>query len=269
MIVSMATWRPLLILILVFGQTTSVHAQFQWTRRYPPQLNNGAAWEGFHSVKYVAYMPVDNIKGPIASRCFNVPSGPVQKTYKGDPNAILFGYPPQSWRVSTFFTYKIAGNYQGPALRDPMETRNYGFGTPLNGSTISGLDEDNVQYDCFVWNDKATASNSNWLLDHSVPFPTQGQTRMYGTGNNPLEPSIGGISWDMRTLIDISNLDNIRAKVSYNHSCYPAHHVSVNNYPVYSYIPPRNDESFLFACLALRQGKIIGEQPVTTQAPCN
>lgn len=251
---------------------SSLQAQYQWTCRYPnlgyPPYD-GRPWEGTHSVKYFSSIPVDHINGPSASPCFNVPAGLVTKKYKGDPNSVIWGYPPQSWRTSSFFSFRITDGISGPFWRDPMPTRNYGYGSPINGSTLSGLDEDNVRYDCFVWNDVGTADNSSWQYEYTTPSSTQGHVRFYGTGSNPLESPASRIAWDMRTIVDISNLDDIRAKVNYNHTCYPAHAISVNNYVIYHYTPSRHDELYLINCLVLQQDKLVGEQQSTTRVPCN
>lgn len=34
-------------------------------------------------------------------------------------------------------------------MPDVGQNRSYGFGSPLNNSALSSLDEDNVRYDCF------------------------------------------------------------------------------------------------------------------------
>jgi hypothetical protein len=73
----------------------------------------------------------------------------------------------------------------------------------------------------------------------------------------------------MRTVVDISNLDDVRAKVNFNHTCYPAHAISVNNFMVYHYIPARHDELYLTNCLVLQNDKVVGEQYNTTKVPCN
>jgi hypothetical protein len=257
-------------LLAILAVPLSGNCQYQWTCRgpnFPPY--NGMPWEGSHNVFYASYIPVDHVDGPVLSPCFNIPAGPVQKKYKGDPNAIIYGFPPQSWRTSSIFTFRILDNYQGPFWRDPMETRNYGFGSPVNGSFLSALDEDNIPGDCFVWNAKGLADNSDWRYEYTVPFSTQGHVRFVGTGSNPLELPSPGIAWDMRTIIDISNLDHITAKVNYNHTCYPAHVVMVNNFVVYNYRPPRDDANYIFGCLALQQGKVVNEQPNPTRVPCN
>jgi hypothetical protein len=115
--------RAVVAITLITGSFSPARSQFQWTCRYPSWINNGAAWEGTHNVKYVSYIPADHIMGPVANPCFNVPAGFVQKIYKGDPNAIIFGYPPQSWRTSSIFSFNITNSLQGPFWKDPMETR--------------------------------------------------------------------------------------------------------------------------------------------------
>lgn len=90
-----------------------------------------------------------------------------------------------------------------------------------------------------------------------------GQVHYSGTGSNPLESPVARIAWDMRTLIDISNLDNIRAKVNYNHTCFPAHAILVNNFVIYNYVPERSDALYLANCLVLQIDKVVGEQSAT------
>lgn len=258
------------LVCLVLAATLPVEAQYQWTCRYPNlgyAPYDGRAWEGNHSVKYVSYIPFDHILGP--TECWNVPAGWVDTKYKGDPNAIIYGYPPQSWRSSSFFPFRIADGSSGPLLKDRHPTKGYGFGSPINGSTLSGLDEDGVAHDCFVWHNTGWTDNSTWRHEFSVPYSTQGQVRFWGEASNPLEASQAKIAWDMRTVVDISNLDHVTARVNYNHTCFPAHSVSVNNFVVYNYIPPRNDRLYVANCLLFQQDKIIGQQTSSTRVPCN
>lgn len=248
-------------------------AQYQWSCHYPnlgyPPYD-GRAWEGNHNVAYVSYIPVSLIDGP--TTCRYPPVGPLvatpNKKYKGDAGAIIYGYGPQSWRTESVYNFTVAG-YRGPFWHDPGQTRNYGYGTPKVGTTWSTADEDGVGADCYLWNDSAYADNSNWIYDLSIPNQTQGQVHYSGTGSNPLESSTARIAWDMRTLIDITNLDNITAKVNYNHTCFPAHAILVNNFLVYQYTPTRADTLYLINCLVLQLDKVIGQQSAATHVPCN
>jgi hypothetical protein len=130
-------------------------------------------------------------------------------------------------------------------------TRNYGIGSPVNGSTLSstpttsdifngpysGADEDGVPNDCLLWNAKGHADTSA-MLGHSVTFVSStSSVNLYGFGANPLEqfePPGLGVSWNMTVNIDSSKKT---AFVNYTHTCYPAHIVKVNGTVVYSYIP--------------------------------
>jgi hypothetical protein len=259
-----------LLLLIVLASAGSLYGQYQWSCHYPDlgyPPYDGSAWEGFHSVKYVSYIPADYIQGP--SSCTYDSAGPVKKIYKGDPGAILYGFPPQSWRTSSFYTFTITDGYRGPFWNDPGQTRNYGYHSPANGSTLSSADEDGVANDCYLWNQSGYADNSNWVYDLSIPYSTQGQVHYSGTGSNPLESSFARIAWDLRTVVDISNLDRITASVNYNHTCFPAHSVSVNNFVVYNWTPPRADGSYIFNCLVLQLDKVVGQQSSATQVPCN
>ena len=110
---------------------------------------------------------------------------------------------------------------------------------------------------------------ANWGYDMSFPDSTQGQAHFSGTGSNPFESSLARISWDMRTVINTSDLTNVTAYVNYNHTCYPAHGIKVNNYTLYRWEPPRNDADWITGCLVFQQGKIIGQQQSPTHVPCN
>ncbi|MBV9954729.1 MAG: hypothetical protein JOZ70_05735 [Pseudolabrys sp.] len=245
-------------------------AQYQWTCRTsgPNGGNTGPPFEGLHGVAYDAYIPVDHVTGP--TPCFNVPAGPTALIYKGDGDAYLPGYAIQSWRVEENLWFRAQSqDQQTPLIASAGQSRNYGYGSPLNGSTLSILDEDGIPSDCFLWNAAGTASTANWHYDLTYPTSTQGQVHYYGTASNPLESSAAAIAWDMRTTIETANLDYITARVNYNHSCYPAHTIMVNDFLVYQYVPPRNDTTYITGCLLFQLGKIIGQQSQDTHVPCN
>lgn len=61
----------------------------------------------------------------------------------------MYGYPPQSWRTSSFFTFDLIG-YRGPFWKDPGPTRNYGYQSPANGACLSSSDEDGIAGDCHL-----------------------------------------------------------------------------------------------------------------------
>ncbi len=102
----------------------------------------------------------------------------------------------------------------------------------------------------------------------SYPSSTQAQVHFSGLGNDPLEPAIGGIVWDMNVVIDQSSPSAPTALVSYNHTCYPAHIIKVNGQRVYEYLPQYNNTAYLTACLLQLPGygKRIGVS-TTTQVP--
>jgi hypothetical protein len=168
-------------------------------------------------------------------------------------------------------------------------TRNYGALSPANGTnanlssnpppppasiysgTYTGADEDNIQYDCVRWNDRGHGDTSqmNVLPPVSFPSATQAQVELVGATANPLEPPAGDtIAWDMRVVIDDSNPSAPTAIVNYNHTCYPAHIVKVNDRKVYEFIPQYNGLDTIAPCLYRVPGtKIIGQQATPTVVP--
>jgi hypothetical protein len=163
-------------------------------------------------------------------------------------------------------------------------TRNYGFGSPVNGATLDsyprtsdiyggpygGQDEDGVGNDCHLWNAWGKADLSNMgAYEVSYPYSTQAQVHLFGSGQDPLEPRLGGITWDMNVVVDDSTPGAATAIVSFNHTCYPAHIVKVNGTVVYYYPPPQNNTAYLGACLLQLPflGKVVGQQSTTVSVP--
>jgi hypothetical protein len=213
------------------------------------------------SVQYASYIPVDNIHGP--TPCFfNLPlQGPVPipQLYKGDANR-------GTYRTTQSIFVVADKQFNDNFFPNAGPTRNYGFGSPLNGSTLSsspttsdiyngpytGADEDNLQFDCLKWNDRGKADLST-MQGHSVSFPTsnQAQVNLTGLGQDPLEPKFGGIQWNATVTLNDANASAPTAQVSITHTCYPAHLVKVNGTTVYSYQPPHNNTAYLLSCLTL------------------
>lgn len=73
-----------------------LQAQYQWWCHYPNlgyAPYDGRAWEGYHNVKYVSYIPADHIDGPTTCRFPPLSEFPIAQPslkYKGDPGAILY-----------------------------------------------------------------------------------------------------------------------------------------------------------------------------------
>ena len=252
------------VAVLLVLLPISLPAQIQqWICKDP----YGNSWEGIHSVKYFSYIPIDNILGP--TPCFYGVL-PVIKRYKGDGNAVINGYPPQSWRTSEFYSFRISDGWRGGFWKSPMQTRNYGYDSPVNGGTLTAADEDGVANDCYHWNAAGYADNSSWQYLLLIPSSTKGEVRYWGSGANPLEPVSAPIVWDMKTEVDISDLDYVTARVtSISHTCYPAHVITVNNVIVHHYVPPRNDPLYITNCLLLQLDKVEGSQAWSTHVPCN
>ncbi len=244
---------------------------YQWICRYPDfgyPPYGGSPWEGFHNVKYISYIPRDNILGPTG--CFYGLLPVPNKVYNGNPGAVVPPWPFQSWKTSSFYTFMITNGFRGPFRKDVLQTSNYGYGSPANGGTLSAADEDGVGGDCNLWNASGFSDNSSWQYSLSIPSSTKGEVRYWGSGDNPLEFVPAPITWDMKTEVDISNLDYVTAKViNIDHTCYPAHAISVNNYVIYNWIPPRDDPAYVASCLLFGFGKITGQQAWSTHVPCN
>jgi len=151
-----------------------------------------------------------------------------------------------------------SGFFQGTG-----QTRQYGVGSPVNGSTLSSLDEDNVPLDCYLWNNSGKAIPT-FSYDVSYPYAYQGQVHYSGAASNPLETSLASIQWDVRTVLDTTNPQSPAAYVNYNHTCYPAHQVKVNGTVVYSYFPPRDDVTYLTQCLLLHINPVKGQTNPTS-----
>ncbi len=137
------------------------------------------------------------------------------------------------------------------------ETRNYGAGSPANGSTLSASDEDGVAYDCLLWNNAGKA-NPAFSHNESYPSATQGQVHFWGSSANPLEDPRATIDWDVTTTISTTTPTAPTASLSYSHTCYPAHRVTVNGSVIYSYQPGANTTDYIFQCLVTKFPTISG-----------
>lgn len=203
------------------------------------------------SPTYSAFIPFDHIYGPTS--CVGAKVVLPNKIFKGDGNAdIGDGWPIQSAR--TYQDYFFQGSFNNgvqsfPASQSGLinavgQTRNYGIGSPRNGSTLSAADEDGVANDCYLWNASGYADMTNMQGDLNITGSTgqSGNAHFYGTASNPLEGTAGSvarIAWDMRVYMDGSNPNNAQVtEVNYNHTCFPAHMIKVQEYTVYEWKPP-------------------------------
>jgi hypothetical protein len=224
-----------------------------WTT-YSPRFN----------VFYASYIPVDNIPGP--TPCDFDPGNGQEPflfplRYKGDANR-------GTYRTTQAIFVAPDKQFNDNFFADAGPTRNYGLGSPANGpgSALSsnpaspdmyngpyvGADEDNSQFDCHYWNDRGKADVST-MQSHSVTFSGSNQAvvTLSGSGQDPLEPKIGGIKWNATITLDSTNPDNPTAQVSITHTCYPAHTVKVNGVTVIDDQPSYNNTAYLIACLTL------------------
>ena len=266
-----------LCVLVAFFSSNSASAQ---TYRFScPAYGGGylpVMWQPSHS----AYIPAHNILGPTPCNNYYY-GGDTPKIYKGDGNAdIGDGWPIQSARTYSELAFRgsftksqqNAPAYQGQFYPSVGQTRNYGWLSPANGSTLSSADEDGVPDDWLRWHQSGYGSTLNIHGELTVSGATQqnGSVRFYGTAANPFESSIATISWDMRINMNTDDPTNARITTSnYNHSCFPAHVVKVQRFTTYNWGPPRSDPTYVFACLVLQQGKIIGQTSPNKQVPCD
>jgi hypothetical protein len=207
------------------------------------------------AIAYSSYIPVDHIGGP--SGCF-YGSTPVQYIYKGDG-----GY--GSYRTTEAAGFNAATLNVTGLFKDTGKTKQYAYGSPANGTTLSYLDEDGISSDCHLWNQTGQASYSGFTYGTSSGGTNLGALEFIGSASNPLETTLAAISWDMITTINYSNPSAPTASVTYNHTCYPAHQVKVgsSNTVVYSFTPPSNSLVYIAACLTIGVDLLTEESGTT------
>jgi hypothetical protein len=70
----------------------------------------------------------------------------------------------------------------------------------------------------------------------------------------------GPITWNMRVVVSTANASAPTAYVNYNHTCYPAHQVTVNGSQIYLYTPVSNTFAYIAVCLSgTSASKITGQ----------
>ena len=218
---------------LVYGWNGQTGSCFVASQR--PLNPAGSGTIHAFSVAYSSYIPADHATTP--DGC-SYSGQAAEYVYMGDANR-------GTSRTSEYIKL-IPGSSGSVSGFTPAcgQTRQYGYGSPANGSTLSQLDEDNISYDCHLFNAAKTAPASGFT--HSETYSTnQGQELFIGSAANPLESAAGPITWNMRTVIDATNPASPTAFVNYNHTCYPAHQVLVNGKTVYLYTPPSNTFAYI------------------------
>jgi hypothetical protein len=227
------------------------------TSQRPRQQQGTSTWTAKSprfSVQYAAYIPVDHVPGPQGCHSFGQ-QRPIPNTllYLGDAFR-------GTYRTSQSLLVTPDAATSSNFVAATGETRNYGYGSPANGSNLDanlvggfwvGADEDGVPGDCILWNARGQAPTDT-MQGHGTTYltNTKAQINLYGNGSDPLEPPGPSIKWNMTTVIDDTNPDQPTAQVTYTHSCYPAHQIKVNGTVVYNYPPPRNDTLYLGLCLS-------------------
>lgn len=207
------------------------------------------------NINYQAFINFDHVSG--FNSCFYLPYT-ITYMYNGN-TGIIGGYKTLESISVTPDTSMSSGFYQ-----DTGSTYQFAYGSPKNGSTISQSDLDNVYHDCLLFNDVQKAI-PQFSVTVTYPFAHQAQVLFTGQSSDPLEPAAGWIQWNMRTTLDTTDPLNPTAYVDYNHTCFPAHEVVVNNTVVYKFMPTNNSISNLAYCLGSSltapMGKIISSTP--------
>jgi hypothetical protein len=156
--------------------------------------------------------------------------------------------------------------YYGNFFPNAGPTRNYGFESPANKSTLSsyptspdiyngpyaGADEDPNRNDCHFWNDRGQDGVTN--MNYHVIFigSHQAQISFDGFGQNPLELKVPGVGihWNVTITLDTTDPNHPTAQATRTHTCYPAHTVKVNGVPLFDDQPGVNETEYLAACLS-------------------
>jgi hypothetical protein len=196
---------------------------------------------GTFTVQYSSYIPVDNVYGPngCSSGVFYV----TNMIYMGDAFRNTF-------RTTESIQVAPGAQTSSGFFQDTGNTRNYGYGSPANGSTLSQADEDGIALDCFLWNNAGKAT-PNFSYNVSYPNAYQAQVQYSGAAQNPLEFAYAPITWNMTVLIDTTNPQSPTATVTANNTCYPSHQIYVNGKQVYLFTPTSNTTAYISDCLYL------------------
>lgn len=211
------------------------------------------------SVQYHAYIPVNYVSGPTPCLFYYPGFGPIlwPSIYKGDGGS-------STYRQMESVQITPAWQNYTNLIRATGETRNYGFGSPANGSTLSSLDEDGPG-DCYLFHASAHAGTGGLFFGASYSG-SQATIHFYGGTANPLETGSPEISMDVHTVVNGSNPQAPTAQVYFSHDCYPAHRVTVNGQIVYSYVPPDNSLYFIAQCL-YGLGQVSGQTSIQSVPP--
>jgi hypothetical protein len=243
----------------------------------PAATSGTSTWTTYSprfTISYASYIPVDNIHGPWP--CFlSVGVGlpiPILRLYEGDANR-------GTYRTQQAIFVVPDKQYDDNFFANTGPTRNYGYGSPANGSTLSsyptspdiyngpyaGADEDNVQYDCYFWNDKGQATTAT-MQNRNVTFPDSHHAviTLSGLGQNPLEFQLGGIQWNATITLDTTDPNNPTAQATISHTCYPAHIITVNGKNLLDDQPTYNNAAYLLGCLLQLPG--FPQKTTTTSA---
>ena len=201
------------------------------------------------TVGYNAFIAVDHVTGP--SGCTWAGHQATNYLYTGDANRGTYRTAEQIQIVPDL--HQSSGFFQDTGL-----TKQYGYGSPANGSTLSTLDNDGIANDCYLWTNTGKAIPA-FSYDVSFPYAHQGQVHYAGSASNPLESPLATIQWNMYTVLNTTNQQSPTAYVNYNHTCYPAHQIKVNGIIIYSYFPIHDDPNYIYTCLTLHAGTVAGQ----------
>ena len=254
---SQMTGHPLLMASLdplpeLFSQAmNAVHAGTNCTPASP--ITNP-----YFSVEYEAYIPVDHISGPTSCTA----GGPAF-IYLGDRQQDpVKGGSPYSHRVGMVTTVYPKSGTEANYSYDTGYTWQFSVGSPVNKNYITSPDYDGKTNDCKLYNNQGHLIlnvTPSATANHNVIFYTGTQSadvNFNGQAQNPLEPAVAHIAWNVTTTIFSVAADGYsgRAKVSGNVTCYPAHKVTVTNLviAVGPNVPLQPSTAYLFNCLSVQ-----------------
>jgi len=205
-------------------------------------------------VSYSAWIPEDHLSGPFG--CSGV-AGWHQYVYAGDalvdPSA-LFNTAPPGYRVqSSISLFPGESGYWG-LLSDTGETLQFAYPTPVNGSYLSAIDNNDGQAEnCWLFT--GAGFSSGGTTSYNVQLGDNTETlSMIGNAADPLESqAVKGIQWNLAVTVNYNpaQYPNGAVTVQGNVTCYPSSKVVVNYTPVAVYNAPRNPGlGTLSLCLA-------------------
>jgi hypothetical protein len=141
-------------------------------------------------------------------------------------------------------------------------TYQFDFPSPINennpgvpaGGYLTPPDFDGIFDDCERENEEGQAMfgiSPNTEATTAVSFANTTTVYYNGVVANPLALQALKIGWSVGTTTTVDpNAGTVNVQVNGSVTCFPAHEVLFDGFPVASYIPPTSNSAFIAACLA-------------------